>query len=68
MCIRDRDTPEAHFYIGNCQTRLHQYDAALAAYDQALAQRPGWPEALFNRDIDVYKRQPAHSAAAAAMP
>ena len=26
-------------------------DTALAAYDQALAQRPGWPEALFNRDI-----------------
>lgn len=37
------DTPQAHFYVGNCQTRLRQYDAALAAYDKALALRPGGP-------------------------
>ncbi|AHC48130.1 VWA domain-containing protein [Achromobacter xylosoxidans] len=45
------DTPQAHFYVGNCQTRLRQYDAALAAYDKALALRPEWPDAIFNRDI-----------------
>lgn len=45
------DTPQAHFYVGNCQTRLRQYDAALAAYDKALALRPEWPDAVFNRDI-----------------
>lgn len=42
---------EAYFYVGNAQVRLHQYDAALAAYDRALALRPGWEPAMVNRGI-----------------
>lgn len=44
-------TAEGYFYVGNAQTRLRQYDAALAAYDQALALRPGWDPAVVNRGI-----------------
>lgn len=44
-------TPEAYFYVGNTQVRLRQYDAALAAFDRALALRPGWPAAVENRGI-----------------
>jgi tetratricopeptide (TPR) repeat protein len=32
--------------LGFAQRRLGDYDAALAAYDRALALRPGFPEAL----------------------
>ncbi|MBB1627290.1 VWA domain-containing protein [Achromobacter sp. UMC71] len=44
-------TAEGQFYVANTQTRLRQYDAALAAYDRALALSPGWEAARFNRDI-----------------
>src|SRR5690606_7346070 len=43
-------TAEGYFYVGNTQTRLRQYDAALAAYDEALAVRPGWQAAADNRE------------------
>ncbi|MFJ0849701.1 VWA domain-containing protein, partial [Bordetella bronchiseptica] len=42
---------EGYFYVGNTQTRLHRYDAALAAYDRALALKPGWQPAVVNRGI-----------------
>lgn len=45
------DTPEGHFYLGNTQARLRSYDAALAAYDQALRLRADFPEARANRDL-----------------
>lgn len=44
-------TAEGYFYVGNTQARLRQYDAALAAYDQALSIRPEWQPAMVNRDI-----------------
>lgn len=44
-------SPEAYFYIGNTQVRLHRYDAALSAYDRALALKPGWEPAVVNRGI-----------------
>lgn len=44
-------TAEAIFYVGNSQTRLRRYDAALAAYDRALELRPGWEPAVVNRGI-----------------
>lgn len=44
-------SPEAYFYIGNTQVRQHRYDAALAAYDRALALKPGWQPAVVNRGI-----------------
>lgn len=45
------ETPEGVFYVANTQTRLRQYDAALAAYDRALALSPGWEAASVNRAI-----------------
>ncbi|CAB3708876.1 hypothetical protein LMG3458_03096 [Achromobacter deleyi] len=45
------DSAEGRFYVGNTQTRLRQYDAALAAYDRALALAPGWDAAVVNRGI-----------------
>jgi len=44
-------TAEGYFYLGNTQTRLRQYDAALAAYDQALSIKPAWEPAVVNRGI-----------------
>jgi Ca-activated chloride channel family protein len=52
------DTPEGYFYLGNTQARLRSYDAALAAYDQALRLRPEFPEARGNREL-VAKLQAA---------
>lgn len=42
---------DAYFYVGNTQVRLRRYDAALAAYDRALALKPGWEPAVVNRGI-----------------
>lgn len=46
-----RDTAESAFDQGNALVMLGQYDDALKRYDRALALRPGWPEALGNREI-----------------
>lgn len=45
------ETAEGHFYVGNTQTRLRQYDAAIAAYDEALKLEPKWEPATVNREI-----------------
>lgn len=47
------DTPEAHYNLGNALARLERYPEALAAYDQALARRPAWPQAAANRALVV---------------
>jgi Ca-activated chloride channel homolog len=41
----------AWLYVGNCQARLHQYPQALAAYEQALALRPGFAQAQANHAL-----------------
>lgn len=45
------DTAEAAYDQGNALVMRGQYDDALARYDRALALRPGWVDALANRDI-----------------
>lgn len=45
------DSAESAFDQGNALVMLGQYDDALKRYDRALALRPGWPEALKNREI-----------------
>lgn len=45
------ETAEGQYNLGNALARLKRYPEAIAAYDQALARRPGWPEALANRAL-----------------
>jgi Ca-activated chloride channel family protein len=45
------DTAEGQYNLGNALARLKRYPEAVAAYDQALARRPGWPQALANRAL-----------------
>lgn len=42
---------DAHYNRGNALARLGEYDAALAAYDDALALQPGMEDALHNREL-----------------
>jgi Ca-activated chloride channel family protein len=42
---------DAHYNRGNALARLGEYEAALAAYDAALALQPGMPDALHNRAL-----------------
>lgn len=46
-----RDTAAAAFDQGNALVMLGQYDDALKRFDRSLVLRPGWPEALRNREI-----------------
>lgn len=45
------ETPEANYNRGNALARLGEYKLAVAAYDQALAARPGLANARANRDL-----------------
>ncbi|MFL9584408.1 VWA domain-containing protein [Stenotrophomonas sp. AB1(2024)] len=55
---------EARYNLGNALARQGQYDAAIAAYDQALKLRPGMPDAVANRAaVDAArKRKPPPGA------
>jgi Ca-activated chloride channel family protein len=43
--------PEGPYNRGNALVFLGRYEEAIAAYELALQQRPGWREAAENRDI-----------------
>ncbi|MEY4640411.1 MAG: hypothetical protein RLZZ227_405 [Pseudomonadota bacterium] len=45
------DDPESHYNRGNALAHLQQYEAALEAYDRALAQAPDHADAQHNREI-----------------
>ena len=45
------ESPEARFNAGNASARLGLYAGAVASYDAALDARPGWTEAIENRDL-----------------
>ncbi len=45
------DDPESHYNRGNALAHLQQYEAALAAYDRALAQAPDHADAQHNKEI-----------------
>lgn len=46
-----RDTAEAHYNQGNAWLMNGKYEDAIARYDRALAERPGWKDAADNRDL-----------------
>lgn len=45
------DTPERWFNTGNTLAQLGEFSAASEAFEEALAQRPDWPEALENKQL-----------------
>jgi Ca-activated chloride channel family protein len=49
------DTPEAWYDLGNAYAKTGELKLALAAYDKALARRPGFPDAKANRDLVASK-------------
>jgi Ca-activated chloride channel family protein len=48
---------DAHYNRGNALARLGEYEAALAAYDEALALQPTMEDALHNREVVERLRQ-----------
>jgi Ca-activated chloride channel family protein len=44
-------TADAHYNRGNALARLAEYEAAIAAYDDALELEPGMPDAVHNRTL-----------------
>jgi len=48
---------EAHYNRGNAHVMLGEYDAAIAAYKNALAKHPDWPEARQNLQIASLRKQ-----------
>jgi Ca-activated chloride channel family protein len=45
------DTADAHYNRGNALAHLEEYEAAIQAYDQALALQPDMPDAIHNREL-----------------
>ena len=45
------DTAEAHYNRGNSLAYIGELEDAIAAYEQALAQRPNWTQALENKEL-----------------
>ena len=49
------DTAPSNFNRGNSFVMLGRYDEAVAAYDRALDKKPGWREAVENREIALLR-------------
>ncbi len=45
------ETADAHYNRGNALAHLGEYDAAIAAYDQALSIDPAMQDAVINREL-----------------
>jgi Ca-activated chloride channel family protein len=51
------DTAEAAFNHGNALVMQGRYDAAADRYDRALELKPGWEDAVHNRDLALSRAQ-----------
>lgn len=49
--------PEALYNRGNALVMLGKYQDAVTVYDSALAARPGWPEAVTNREVAALRAE-----------
>ena len=48
---REAQTPNDHYNLGNALAQLGDYQAAIAAYDQALSNAPSHEDAAFNKAL-----------------
>ncbi|MGX5730985.1 VWA domain-containing protein [Pseudoxanthomonas beigongshangi] len=52
-----QESAEAQYNLGNALAKQGKYDQAIDAYDNALRQQPGMPDALANRGVVERARQ-----------
>ncbi len=52
-----RDQADSHYNRGNSMAQTGEFEAAIAAYDAALALDPGMEDAVFNRDLAEQMKQ-----------
>ena len=55
--LADRDTPAAHYNRGNALARAGRLEAAIGAYDSALALDPEYEDAAFNKALLEQQQQ-----------
>ncbi len=51
------DSADTHYNRGNALAQAGEFDAAIAAYDSALALEPDMDDAIFNRDLVEQMKQ-----------
>jgi Ca-activated chloride channel family protein len=51
------DTPRSNYDQGTALVMLGKYDDAVGRFDRALALRPGWADAIANRQIAAIRAQ-----------
>ena len=52
-----QEQADSHYNLGNAMAQLGEFDAAIAAYDAALAQNPDMEDAAFNRALVEQMKQ-----------
>ena len=63
-------TPTDHYNLGNARAQLGEYQAAIAAYDQALSKAPDHEDAAFNKALmeQLLEQQAGQAAQSGSQP